>query len=511
MMDPFARRVCGFSGLPRAGFRVDNRRPSMRARLLGLALPLCLGCTDSTPTPDASVTDATVATDVTVDAARLPPWPHELPAASEMGAPRGFTTRRVIVHSHSVHSHDACDGRPYVDGGVNEPCLQSFRRAMCRARIDAVFLTEHAGLMAEGSFERVLQLRPGDEPVMEGGSLVGYTSRCEDGHRTLWLPGAENELMPLALRRHPDAIAGNLGAAYHADDAAGVRRFREAGALVAVAHVEQRTIEHLRELQPDIVEVYNVHANLAPNIAIQANPEANNGQQLVDTLRFQGAENPLEPDLAFLAFFAENTSDLGKWAQLWGDGRNVPGVAASDAHENTFMAIMADGERGDSYRRIFRFFSNEVLVRGELTRASVLEALAAGRAYVGFEAFGTPVGFSCSARTRDGVDHEMGSTVRMADEPALMLRAPTLYRPLAGAASPRVEMRVYREQGAQWAMVQRWEDPAAMGELRWPVPSAGVYRVEVRTVPEHARAYLPGMERLIHDVPWIYANPIRVE
>jgi hypothetical protein len=481
----------------------------MRARLLGFGLPLLFGCTDST-TPVAAL-DATVATDVTVDATLLPPWPHELPSAAVMGAPMGLTTRRVIVHSHSVHSHDACDGRPYVDGGVNEPCLQSFRRAMCRARIDVVFLTEHAGLMAEGSFERVMQLRAGDEPVTEGGAMVGYTSRCEDGHRTLWLPGAENELMPLALRRHPDPIDGNLGAAYHADDAAGVRRFREAGALVAVAHVEQRTIEQLRALSPDIVEVYNVHANLAPNIAPAANPEANNGQQLVDTLRFQGRENPLEPDLAFLAFFAENTSDLGKWAQLWGDGRNVPGVAASDAHENTFMAIMADGERGDSYRRIFRFFSNEVLVRGELTRASVLEALAAGRSYVAFEALGTPIGFSCRARTRDGADHEMGSTVRLADAPALVLRAPTLHEPLAGATSPRVEMRIYRAEGATWSMVQRWEDPASMGQLRWVIPSAGVYRVEVRMVPEHARAYLPGMERLIHDVPWIYGNPVRVE
>lgn len=482
----------------------------MRARLLGLALPLFAACTDSTPAVDAS-TDATVKTDAVIDATRPAQWPHELTSASVMGAPRGFTTRRVIVHSHSVHSHDACDGHPYVDGGPNEPCLQSFRRAMCRVRVDAVFLTEHAGLMAEGPFNRVMQLRDGDEPVMEGGSIVGFYSRCADGHRTLWLPGAENELMPLALRRHPDAINGDLGAAYHADDAAGVRRFHEAGALVAVAHVEQRTIGELRAISPDIVEVYNVHANLAPNIALMANPEANNGQQLVDTLRFQGAANPLEPDFAFLAFFAENTSDLGKWAQLWSDGRNVPGVAASDAHENTFMAVMSDGERGDSYRRIFRFFSNEVLVRGDLTRASVIEGLSSGRSYVAFEALGTPEGFSCVARTRDGADHEMGSTVRMADEPALVLRAPTLHAPLMGDPSPTVEMRVYRAEAGAWVMAQRWQDPASMGELRWSVPSVGVYRVEVRMVPEHARSRLPGMERLVHDMPWIYGNPIRVE
>jgi hypothetical protein len=484
----------------------------------GLSIALLAACTSATPPPADAASDITTdltapadAADATVDAKVLPPWPHELPAASAMGSPRGLTTARVIVHSHSVHSHDACDGNPYVDGGPNEPCLQSFRRAMCRARIDAVFLTEHAGLMAEGSFERVMQTRAGDEPVMEGGALVGYWTRCDDGHRTLWLPGAENELMPLGLRRHPDRVNGSLDAAYHADDAAGAQRFREAGALVAVAHVEQRSIEELRAVRPDIVEVYNVHANLAPNIALQANPVANNGQALVDTLRFIGRSNPLEPDLAFLAFFAENTSDLGKWAQLWGDGRNVPGVAASDAHENTFTAVMSDGERGDSYRRIFRFFSNEVLVRGALTRESVMASLARGSAYVAFEALGTPVGFSCAARTRDGMSHEMGSTVRMADAPSLVLRGPALHAPLAGAPTPRVEMRVYRAEGDRWTMAQRWEDPAAMGDIQWVIPAAGVYRVEVRMVPEHARAYLPGMEQLVRDVPWIYGNPIRVE
>jgi hypothetical protein len=72
-------------------------------------------------------------------------------------------------------------------------------------------------------------------------------------------------------------------------------------------------------------------------------------------------------------------------------------------------------------------------------------------------------------------------------------------------------MRVYRAEGDRWTMAQRWEDPAAMGDIQWVIPAAGVYRVEVRMVPEHARAYLPGMEQLVRDVPWIYGNPIRVE
>lgn len=486
-----------------------RRLPSFAA----LSLSLLAACT-STPAPasDASAVNDLGATDASVaDVPARAPWPHELASASAMGAPRGMSTKRVIVHAHSVHSHDACDGRPYVDGGPNEPCLQNFRRAMCRARIDAVFLTEHAGLMAEGSFERVMQLREGDEPVMENGARVGYWTRCADGHRTLWLPGAENELMPIGLARHPDPVGGSLGSAYHADDAAGVARFHDAGALVAVAHCEQRTIAELRALRPDLIEVYNVHANLAPNIAYMANPTANNGQAIVDLLRFNGAASPLEPDLAFLAFFAENTADLAHWALLWNDGINMPGVAASDAHENTFMALMNDGERGDSYRRIYRFFSNETLVEGELTRASVMDALRRGRSYVAFEALGTPGGFSFHARTADGRAFEMGSTVRLADTPSLVLRAPTLHMAAADATPPRVTMVLYRAEAERWAVQQRWENPGAMGEITVPVTTAGVYRVEVRMVPEHARAYLPGMEQLVRDVPWIYGNPIRVQ
>jgi hypothetical protein len=180
---------------------------------VGLASVLLLaGCSD-TPRNDVSDNDAsdiveqdTVVDDIPRDTGPpRPAWPHILPVASTLGEFRGFHTARAIIHSHSVHSHDACDGNPYVDGGVNEPCLQDFRTAACAAHIDANFLTEHAGLMADGPFERVLQLRAGDEPIMEGGELIGYRIVCADGHRTTVLPGAENELMPLALRHHPNS------------------------------------------------------------------------------------------------------------------------------------------------------------------------------------------------------------------------------------------------------------------------------------------------------------------
>ncbi|MCC6334833.1 MAG: hypothetical protein IT380_12715 [Myxococcales bacterium] len=60
--------------------------------------------------------------------------------AREVNA-RGFLDRKGLIHAHSVNSHDACDGEPRVDGGINEPCFGDFRRDLCRAKHDFVFLT----------------------------------------------------------------------------------------------------------------------------------------------------------------------------------------------------------------------------------------------------------------------------------------------------------------------------------------------------------------------------------
>jgi hypothetical protein len=69
---------------------------------------------------------------------------------------------------------------------------------------------------------------------------------------------------------------------------------------------------------------------------------------------------------------------------------------------------------------------------------------------------------------------------------------------------------VYRAEGDRWVMMQRWEDPAAMGEIRWTPPMPGAYRVEARIVPEHARPYVPGLEARVRELPWIYGNPILI-
>ncbi|MBI5512706.1 MAG: hypothetical protein HY909_03005 [Deltaproteobacteria bacterium] len=466
------------------------------------------GCKDAAPAPQdaaADVAAADLGADTAMDASTLPPWPRTLPVSSALGAPPGYRVARSIVHAHSVHSHDACDNTPYVDGGPNEPCLRHFREAACATHLDVIFLTEHAGHMAEGPFARVLQPREDDELVPGAAGPIGVRIHCRDGHRVLVLPGAENELMPIGLTRHPDPVDGGLNRAYHAEDPAGVRRFREAGALVAIPHTEQRSVALLRELSPDLIEIYNVHANADPRLAMQW-LGLDVGPSLVDLLRFAREGSELEPDLAFITFFRESPTDLRTWATLLSEGRRIPGVGGTDVHENTFTGLLRDGERGDSYRRLFRFFANMVLVSGEVNRETVLDALRAGRSYTAFEAWGTPVGFAFTAEAA-GRSALMGAEVALSSRPTLTARRPSVYELPATLPPPRITMRLLRaETDGRWTVVAE-----GAGETLEHRPEApGVYRAEVRIVPEHARPYLPGMERLVRELPWVYANPIYV-
>lgn len=443
------------------------------------------------------------------DSGARPPWDPTLPPASAWVAPAGFRSARVIVHAHSVHSHDACDGEPYVDGGVNEPCLQSFRAALCRTRIDAVFLTEHSSLLAEGPFERAMQTRPGDETETEGGRTVGYRIVCGDGHRVLVVPGAENELMPIALREHPRPLDGRtLIDTYRASSPEAIQRFREAGGFVVLSHAEQKEVPLAVSLRFDGTELYNVHANLDPRIAGPFLGE-DIGAFFSDIPRFINPAFGTEPDLLFLGLFRENVPDLVRWSAMWRDGQRVVGVAGSDAHENTIQQRLADGERGDSYRRVFRWFSNELLVEGtSISRASLVAALSSARARVRFEAWGVAEGFQWTVREGATSTLADGASVSLSRSPALEAVAPRVWNLPSALPVPAIRVRILRADSSDrsgWTEVAT--DPSM---ARFTPTSAGVYRAEAVITPHHARPYLPRLERYVREVPWVYGAPVRV-
>jgi hypothetical protein len=183
----------------------------------------------------------------------------------------------------------------------------------------------------------------------------------------------------------------------------------------------------------------------------------------------------------------------------------------TDCHRNTFPALLADGERVDSYRRMMIWFSNHLLVRpidgGGFDDRALKEALKAGRLYGVFEVLGFPVGFDYRAEAA-GLVHEMGEEVALADHPVLIAARPRLRDPDPKAAAPLITTRILR------ATDHGFEELASSttADVSFMPTAPGAYRAEVRITPHHLAAYLGGYTGTIdvRDFPWVYSNPIYV-
>lgn len=162
-------------------------------------------------------------------------------------------------------------------------------------------------------------------------------------------------------------------------------------------------------------------------------------------------------------------------AQMWDEllaRRPTAGIVGADAHT-----------RLPSYEAVFRVARNHVILDAPLSgddardAATVTDALARGRAFIGIDGIAPTDGFFFTAG-REGRSWTMGHAVP--PHPRLALRAGGLDHP-----------------EAQFHLLKDGEviDSAA-GGLDVKAGSAGVYRVEVT---------LPGW-----NVPWIMSNPIYV-
>ncbi len=481
--------------------RHPTRSASATAAALALALAACGD--DDALTPDAGPPDAGAP-----DAGPpLPSWPRALPATSDLGAVRGLRVMRSIVHAHSPLSHDACDGEGFADGMLlDAPCLENLRASVCTLRLDALNLTDHAEHLYEVTHEAKFWKRPGDvEERTDAGELAAVRWDCGDGTNVLVTVGTENALMPVGLVRHPvDSTDQDvLAAAYRANGPDAVARFHDAGGLVFVAHTEGRALDELRTLGMDGVEIYNIHANVDPDIRVEF-LGLGAADYLMNVLAFTSPTSRLAPDLAFLGFFEENQNDLDKWDTLLAEGLQVTGINGCDAHENTFPQLMRDGERVDSYRRMMRWATLHLRVP-EPTLAAQREALDAGRGYVAFEVFGSPVGFDFHATSDGGATHEMGDVAPAGA--TLRVTRPSLSPDVPDAALALVSLRILKSEVGGAVEVAQGAGEA----LEFVATEPGVYRAEARIVPEHARPYLGRLaDALVHDYAWIYANPIYV-
>lgn len=481
----------------------------MQRFLLSAAI-LIAGCETTPIEVDAALDAGTDAVVVRPDAGPVPLWPADLPDTSTLGMRRGRRLARAIVHLHSPLSHDACDGMGFVDGHLGVPsCLSDFRAAACTLRMDALMMTDHATHLSEVSFENAFWIdgAMGDAPVTDAsGAVVAAHMACPDGRHVLTTVGSENELMPVGLLHHAGATTdpAMLADVYHQDGAAAAATFRAAGALVFYAHTESKTLDQIRGTQPDGIEIYNTHANIDPHIR----PDflGLDGLSFVPMLlKFTDARNRMAPDLALLSFLSEATPDLVTWDTLLAEGMHLTGTGGCDAHEDAFPQMLTDGERGDSYRRMMHWHTHHLLVDA-VDRASVMEALDRGRLYLTFEVFGTPMGFDFRAEASDGTIAEMGDTVPVGA--TLHLVRPSLPDGFPSDPPPTITMRIVRAAAGGGVEVAHGSD----AELTFTTTEAGVYRAEVHMVPEHTRPYLGAYaDMLIHEVPWVYANPIYVE
>lgn len=489
-----------------------------RGTITACALALLAGScgTSGTAPADAASEDAGVddagsdARIVRADAGPAPLWPRDLPDTATLGTRRGRRFARAIVHLHSPLSHDACDGMGFADGMLQVPeCLEHFRDAACTLRMDALMVTDHATHLSEVTFEDAfwIDAARGDEAVTDAsGAVIASRMACPDGHRVLVTVGSENALMPVGLLHHAAATTDPtmLADVYQADGAAAAATFRAAGALVFYAHTESKTLDQIRGTQPDGIEIYNTHANIDPHIR----PDwlGLDALAFVPMLtRFTDARNRMAPDLALLSFLSEATPDLVTWDTLLAEGMHLTGTGGCDAHENSFPGVMPDGERGDAYRRMMHWHSLHLLV-DTLDRDGVMEALDHGRVALVFEVFGSPEGFDFRAESAGGSVADMGDTVT--GPVTLHVVRPSLPAGFPNDPAPAITMRIVRAAAGGGVEVARGTD----AELTFTTTEPGVYRAEIHLVPEHARPYLGAYaDDLIHEVPWVYANPIYVE
>jgi hypothetical protein len=432
------------------------------------------------------------------------PWSADAPRYADALAPqRGRLPLRTIVHLHSAWSHDACDGAPLIDGVPDPSCLDDLRAGLCAAAVDVAFLTNHPDHAAWQPFEAQLHPRPGDTLIRDSaGAAVALRFSCapaRPSHSVTLLPGIEDELMPVALDRHSggEDFAENHRL-YNADNAEAMAAAAAAGGAVFIAHTEGRSPEWLDARFAEGatgLEIFNAHAMFDPRIRAE-HLDLDPASWLLDIAPFTSPSGTAEPDLFFLAALQAQTPSLARWDARLAQGPAV-GVAGSDAHQNVLPTLLRDGERGDSYRRALRWFSNLVWAVDD-SPAAAEAALREGRVAVVFDLLGVPDGVDFSGESAGGARVEMGGAGPV---DRLTVGCPRL---AAGSArnlqDPEITVRVLKD-GAPWA------DGCGVHAADGP----GVYRVEVDIVPRHLADYLgEDPTPWLRPYPWVLTNAIRV-
>lgn len=407
--------------------------------------------------------------------------------------PRGLLDLRGLMHTHSIYSHDACDETPEIDGEPNAQCYLDLRNALCQTRHDFVMFTDHPELFDRTEFPDTLlfDIDRGDVLLERDSEPVGNWSSCDGTPGPLVLAGTEGASMPVGLERH---IADRT--LYGEVTPEAIEAFKLEGAVSLLQHTEDWTVEQLETLPIDGFEMYNLHANTLLNLPAAVG--------LIAKLA-EGGEGLPHPDLTIFPLWSEDARYLERWGTLLSHGTLRVTTAGTDAHRNTFMQELPDGERIDSYRRMMGWFSNHLLVAGARDGTwddrDLKDALRSRRLYAAFEYLGYPKGFDAYVEAGDDVA-EIGGEASFAAGPTIYAVAPTVRGLDPAATPPAVTLHVMRAIEGGFEEVHAGSDV-----LEYTPDTAGAYRVEVRIVPLHLTAYLGDyQDQSSTPRPWIYAN-----
>lgn len=224
------------------------------------------------------------------------------------------------------------------------------------------------------------------------------------------------------------------------------------------------------------VEVYNVYSN-----ARRANPLV----AFFDVLWSHRAY----PDLLFALYFERPNESLKKWDQALAHAR-LTATGGNDAHANIGLSLQDStgktlaGIQLDPYATSFRLVRLHVTTpeTKALDFQQLLNAIKAGHCFIGFDLFGDTSGFTFEAVTPAATVMQ-GDEIPLQNDTRLRVHTPIATRVvLFKDGSP-----ILNESGITTKEI--------------PVTERGVYRVEV---------YLPQVEQIIGEKPWIISNPIYV-